>query len=57
MTRSIWKGPFVDRHLLKKVEQHREGVIKGGWYYIRRSQRKQICSCIGYGQYDWSQNG
>ena len=29
MTRSIWKGPFVDRHLLKKVEQHRAGAIKG----------------------------
>lgn len=26
MARSVWKGPFVDRHLLKKVE----GVIKGG---------------------------
>lgn len=25
MTRSIWKGPFVDRHLLKKVEQNVEG--------------------------------
>lgn len=21
MTRSVWKGPFVDRHLLKKVEE------------------------------------
>ena len=29
MTRSVWKGPFVDRHLLKKVEQHRDGAIKG----------------------------
>ena len=29
MARSVWKGPFVDRHLLKKVEQHREGAIKG----------------------------
>lgn len=25
MARSIWKGPFVDRHLLKKVETAREG--------------------------------
>lgn len=23
MTRSVWKGPFVDRHLLKKVEAAR----------------------------------
>ena len=29
MSRSIWKGPFVDRHLLKKVEQFRAGAIKG----------------------------
>jgi len=29
MSRSIWKGPFVDRHLLKKVEQAKEGTIKG----------------------------
>jgi small subunit ribosomal protein S19 len=29
MTRSVWKGPFVDRHLLKKVEQAKEGTIKG----------------------------
>ena len=24
MTRSIWKGPFVDGYLLKKSEKHRE---------------------------------
>ena len=24
MSRSIWKGPFVERHLLKKVEKARE---------------------------------
>lgn len=29
MTRSVWKGPFIDRHLLKKVEQAKEGQIKG----------------------------
>mgnify|MGYP001081219478 FL=1 len=29
MSRSVWKGPFVDRHLLKKVEQFRAGAIKG----------------------------
>ena len=29
MARSVWKGPFVDRHLLKKVEQAKEGTIKG----------------------------
>lgn len=32
MTRSVWKGPFVDRHLLKKVnaanESGRNDVIK-----------------------------
>ena len=25
MTRSVWKGPFVDRHVLKKVEETLEG--------------------------------
>jgi small subunit ribosomal protein S19 len=29
MSRSVWKGPFVDRHLLKKVEEAGEGKIKG----------------------------
>ena len=29
MTRSVWKGPFVDRHLLKKTEDAKEGKIKG----------------------------
>tara|TARA_B100001057_G_scaffold122975_1_gene121836 strand:+ start:1300 stop:1572 length:273 start_codon:yes stop_codon:yes gene_type:complete len=32
MTRSVWKGPFVDSHLLKKVkqasEQNKSSVIK-----------------------------
>lgn len=32
MTRSVWKGPFVDRHLLKKVnaanDSGRNDVIK-----------------------------
>lgn len=28
MARSLWKGPFVDRHLLKKVEQTRTGGKK-----------------------------
>ncbi len=29
MARSVWKGPFLDRYLLKKVEDAREGKIKG----------------------------
>lgn len=29
MSRSIWKGPFIDRHLLKKVEAAKEGSLKG----------------------------
>ncbi|MEZ5902701.1 MAG: 30S ribosomal protein S19 [Alphaproteobacteria bacterium] len=29
MSRSIWKGPFVDRHLLKKVEDAAAGNLKG----------------------------
>jgi small subunit ribosomal protein S19 len=29
MSRSVWKGPFVDRHVLKKTEEHRAGKIKG----------------------------
>ena len=28
MARSVWKGPFVDRHLLKKVETVRSGGRK-----------------------------
>lgn len=28
MARSVWKGPFVDRHLLKKVEAVRTGGKK-----------------------------
>ncbi len=30
MTRSVWKGPFVDRYLLKKVEDASGGGHKGG---------------------------
>ena len=29
MSRSVWKGPFIDRHLLKKVEKYLAGEIKG----------------------------
>lgn len=28
MARSVWKGPFIDRHLLKKVEKVRESGKK-----------------------------
>src|SRR3982751_6806923 len=28
MARSVWKGPFVDRHLLKKVDAVRNGGRK-----------------------------
>ena len=28
MSRSVWKGPFVDRHLLKKVEAVRQSSKK-----------------------------
>jgi len=28
MSRSVWKGPFIDRHLLKKLENSSSGVIK-----------------------------
>ncbi|QQG36206.1 MAG: 30S ribosomal protein S19 [Micavibrio aeruginosavorus] len=28
MARSVWKGPFVDRHLLKKVEAMRASAKK-----------------------------
>jgi small subunit ribosomal protein S19 len=30
MARAVWKGPFVDRHLLKKVEEARTGGGKAG---------------------------
>ena len=29
MARSVWKGPFVEKSLLKKVEDAREGKTKG----------------------------
>lgn len=29
MARSVWKGPFVDRHILKKTEDARGGKLKG----------------------------
>ena len=29
MTRSVWKGPFVDRYLLKKAEEAQGGQHKG----------------------------
>jgi len=28
-SRSVWKGPFVDGYLLKKVEENRQSVKKG----------------------------
>ena len=28
MSRSVWKGPFIDRHLLKKVETVRAAAKK-----------------------------
>ncbi|WP_299307067.1 30S ribosomal protein S19 [uncultured Croceicoccus sp.] len=29
MARSVWKGPFVDLHLLKKAEAARDGATRG----------------------------
>ena len=29
MARSVWKGPFIESSLLKKVEKARKGEIKG----------------------------
>ncbi len=29
MARSVWKGPFVEKSLLQKVEAHRKGDAKG----------------------------
>ncbi len=37
MTRSVWKGPFVDSHLLKKVEEAVEGSHKIIKTWSRRS--------------------
>ena len=34
MTRSVWKGPFVDSHLLKKVKAAGDGG-KGGQEIIK----------------------
>lgn len=30
MARSVWKGPFVDLHLLKKAETAQENSGRGG---------------------------
>ena len=30
MARSVWKGPFVDLHLLKKAETAQENAGRGG---------------------------
>ncbi|MEC7574833.1 MAG: ribosomal protein S19 family protein, partial [Pseudomonadota bacterium] len=30
MARAVWKGPFVDRYLLKKAEESSSGSHKGG---------------------------
>ncbi len=30
MPRSVWKGPFVDRYLLKKADEMQGGAHKGG---------------------------
>jgi small subunit ribosomal protein S19 len=30
MPRSVWKGPFVDRYLLKKAAEASDGKHKGG---------------------------
>ena len=36
--RSVWKGPFVDMHLLKKVQKmHDSGKIEVIYTYSRRS--------------------
>ncbi|MCE7887648.1 MAG: 30S ribosomal protein S19 [Alphaproteobacteria bacterium PRO2] len=37
MARAVWKGPFVDRHLLKKVEEARTG---GGKNVIKTWSRR-----------------
>ena len=29
MSRSVWKGPFIEKSLLKKVEAARNGNVKG----------------------------
>lgn len=29
MARSVWKGPFIEKSLLEKVEKARKGEIKG----------------------------
>ena len=62
MTRSVWKGPFVDGYLLKKAEAARSSsrneVIK---IWSRRRfdiwcpQWSQIYPRTGYRGYGWSQ--
>ncbi|MBB4212388.1 30S ribosomal protein S19 [Rhodothalassium salexigens] len=37
MARSVWKGPFVDLHLLKKAEEQQE---KGGGGVIKTWSRR-----------------
>ena len=67
MTRSVWKGPFVDGYLLKKADAARAStrneVIKI-WsrrstmlpqFDIRCAQRPQVYPGIGYRGNGWPQ--
>ena len=40
MVRSVWKGPFVDGHLIKKVQTHlKESNNKPFDFYIKSVKR------------------
>ena len=57
MTRSIKKGPFVDAHLQKKVDEQNEkgthNVIKT--WSRRRSRWQQACSGVRHRIHGWPQ--
>ena len=71
MTRSIKKGPFVDAHLQKKVDEQNEkgthNVIKTwsrrsmitpdfiGHTFLRRSRWSQACSGVRHRIHGWPQ--
>ena len=39
MARSVWKGPFVEESLMKKVDKYKENVLK---YIVANKSQIQL---------------
>ena len=48
MARSVWKGPFVDLHLLKKAETAQENSGRGGPIKTWSRRSTVLPEMIGY---------